>query len=995
MTDYRLDSLSPRLFEHIIQALALGAISSTVTPFGDGPDGGREATFEGATNYGPENDRWNGYGIIQAKYHVRPQDPGRDGKWACSELKKELKQYTRTKNPRSVPGYYIFATNVVLTPGENGGKDQFRKILSDFASQRNLEFDIWDYDKLRVLIDRDEAVRRAYLAWITPSDVLAELCDYLGGRKKDYYKLILRYLQRELLADQYARLEQAGHTADEAIPLSQVFIDLPTSLRPVARENPRRHDPDEGLRFVARVVLESGVSLRGQNLEKHQQKANVDSNTLQLDRVGRQVLIGGPGQGKTTVAQYICQVFRCAILADVSSAHLDAEVQSTLHDFMEMWTGEGYPVPSARRLPFRIVLSDFAKKLAAGDINSLMGYLASRLCANTDISITAQEVEQIISDYPTIIILDGLDEVPSSTNRDDVMAAVTNFSIDVATGNLDSYLIATTRPQGYNDEFSPRQYVHHYLMPLSREDALGYGDKLARIRFGGNIDRFNKVCSRLRRAAEKPATAKLMETPLQVTILTLLVDRMGDPPEERWNLFREYYQLIYERETERDIASVQVLKDHHLDIDAIHRRVGIALQVESERSGGTDARLTFEQFGQIVEDYLVEEGHVGAELYNLKRQIIDAAANRLVFLVGLEAGQVGFEIRSLQEFMAAEGIIDGNDETIRGRLRAIASSSHWRNVFLFAAGKCFSERRYLRDTIQAICAELNDDPNDESLRILLVGSTLALDLLEDGPARRTPLTRSSLTRLALQLLGTPFRDVSRIAAVCEDGTRYMYLEDLRERIGPEESLSSRQAWVCLTILVDRYGGEFEDLARERLASRDISDEEAENAIEVASGQNSWLTKALFDVLVKRAIPLDGLAVEIEEAADSEASGGVRQFGPWEVPGYPQWLEWYVDYLDISYSVQNGSQIRFVDSQARPAYHASINRLNEASNRMFIAPAGVPETDNWQFVQCISRFCETPSPESLAAAVRAARFPPPTLFSEECFLITSRGPWPKF
>ena len=40
------------------------------------------------------------------------------------------------------------------------------------------------------------------------------------------------------------------------------------------------------------------------------------------------------------------------------------------------------------------------------------------------------------------------------------------------------------------------------------------------------------------------------------------------------------------------------------------------------------------------------------------------ALNRLVFLVGLEEDRIGFEIRSLQEFMAAEALMNGGDEQV-------------------------------------------------------------------------------------------------------------------------------------------------------------------------------------------------------------------------------------------------------------------------------------------------------------------------------------------
>ena len=42
---------SPDTFEQFIRALALKVIGPGTTIFGNGPDGGREATFQGKVNY--------------------------------------------------------------------------------------------------------------------------------------------------------------------------------------------------------------------------------------------------------------------------------------------------------------------------------------------------------------------------------------------------------------------------------------------------------------------------------------------------------------------------------------------------------------------------------------------------------------------------------------------------------------------------------------------------------------------------------------------------------------------------------------------------------------------------------------------------------------------------------------------------------------------------------------------------------------------------------
>jgi hypothetical protein len=991
LTDYRLDRLSPRLFEHVIQALASGAITSTITPFGDGPDGGREATFEGPTDYGPASAPWNGYGIIQCKYKVRAATPKQDAEWACRELRKELKQYSRAKNPRPVPEYYVFATNVVLSPGDGGGKDAVLKVLQEFASKYGLKgIDLWDYDKLRVLIDRDESVRTSYMAWILPSDVIVELCKMLKGSQQDYYKIILRYLQRELLADQYAQLEQAGHSADEAIPLAQVFIDLPTTARPSSGSQAASHSSqDESPRFVAHIVQEAGHSLRVLNSDAAPNNIERQVNLAKHIRPGRYVLIGGPGQGKTTIAQYICQMFRYALLADVPPERLEPSVTAALEDLSAHSDEQGLTTPAARRLPFRVVLSDFAKSLASGETDSLMGYLATRLCAKSHIKISAEEIERVLSEYPSVIVLDGLDEVPASTNRDEVVSAVTNFSIDVTTGNLDVFLIATTRPQGYNEEFSPRYYAHRYLSPLSASDAIRYGTRLAKTRFGSNEDRFTKVVTRLRRALSKVATARLMETPLQVTILTLLVDRMGDPPEERWSLFKEYYQLIYERETERDIPSVAVLKSHRTDVDVIHRRVGLALQLESERSGGTDARLTLIQFGSLIDAYLREEGHEGESLESLKAAIIDAAANRLVFLVGLEAEQVGFEIRSLQEFMAAEGLTDGTDGDIEDRLRAIAATSHWRNVFLFAAGKCFSERRHLRAAIQAICAELNEDPDRESLRVLHSGSELALDLLEDGPARKVPMTAGPMTRLAIQLLGTPFREVARLAGICEEGTKYIFAEDLRWRLLEHPAGRTPGVWGCLAALIDRFGSEFELLGREAIAQKPLSIAEFNEAAEVTPQNSKWLSDLLFDFVVQNR-PVLEIGLIYSESDDDDESLIDNASAIWPPSSYPSWLSWYAHLSTMVWAIQHTSSMRIM-IDGKQEYSTVFNRTNCEVDVFLAVPKDLPTGPLWDTLGSIGAFCKSPSASSLSAALRAVESG--TEFLGHWDMLRFQLPWP--
>lgn len=989
MTDYRLDGLSARTFEHLVQSLALKAITSTVTPFGDGPDGGREATFDGATHYGPEAAHWDGYGVIQAKFLQRPKSSSQDGNWIVKELGNELRKYSRGRRRARRPfDYYIIATNATLSAVENSGaKDRVIKLLEDFVKANGLKgYDIWDYDKIRILLDNNESVRKAYAAWITTGDVLMQISDWLTEHRADYHKLIVNYLQKELMSDQYAKLEQAGHTAEEAIPLAQVFVDLPIAERAyVTSERPSSLQRDELKNFVEFIAARAERPLASQVIED-----DIDS-TLQ-PAPGRFVLIGGPGQGKTTLGQYVCQMFRCSLLKDVPTTLLDLEARKVMQAFAARSTNEAPRIPRARRLPLRVVLSDFAAALAENRTSSLLTYLTEAFCKRTNSDLSPCEFEALIVDYPTVLVLDGLDEVPASSNRDQVLAAVQDFSVDIASSQMDALIIATSRPQGYNEDFSPDIYQHLWLAPLPPDKALEYGANLARVRFADDSDRIEKVVGRLRVASRAPATARIMRTPLQVTILTLLVDRRGQLPQERWALFDEYYTLIYQRETERDIPAAAILRERKEDIDAVHRLVGLLLQVESEISGSTDAKLTTDQFSKVVELYLSSEGNKGDALISLRDSIIEGAANRLVFLVGLESGQVGFEIRSLQEFMAAEGLLDAQDGLVQSRLRAVAGNANWRNVTVFAAGKVFAERRYLRDTVESICVDLNDDDSDRASRITLAGSELALDLLEDGPVARQPAKSRSLTRVALRLLQIPgIHFPRRLAGVYQESTKDIFIQELYRSFSGGDVESRKNSWLCLDALIQAGAMDSGDLAQRALVEYPP---DAETVAVILSEDSSPL-RGWREEFARSVLP----ATDPSEIRRFNVTLGRARYGTRRKRHSPHkatWVDAALETVLLRPGDDEFKSLRVLNGDGkRSVGEATIFGMlqSQQSSRVLreLKSMPTPRHPMWEVAQKIALFEELPSKERLADAIRIVENRLQS--SKDYFLIPAIGSWP--
>ena len=98
------------------------------------------------------------------------------------ELSKDLEKFSDPKRKLRRPEYYIFATNVTLTPvWQVGTQDKAYEALRKAAVKLGLkDFRVWDYDYLCRMLDLHDGVRKCYAHLLTPGDVIAELHAFLG-----------------------------------------------------------------------------------------------------------------------------------------------------------------------------------------------------------------------------------------------------------------------------------------------------------------------------------------------------------------------------------------------------------------------------------------------------------------------------------------------------------------------------------------------------------------------------------------------------------------------------------------------------------------------------------------------------------------------------------------------------------------------------------------------------------------------------------------------
>jgi hypothetical protein len=592
------------------------------------------------------------------------------------------------------------------------------------------------------------------------------------------------WLAEQLLADTYAKLSQGGH-AESQVPLRRVFVDLPVADRPWG-------DDQEGRRYLLAGLLRSApASLQELGEARREVPRSSGSYSATL-------LIGGPGQGKSTITQLACQLHRAALLKPMA-AELTMRQRDLVDSFFDLREDDPIVPPASPCLPLQLALPELAAWLAAAERLKSPEPLALRFLADRpsgrQSGLSAGTLLQLAAHLPALLVLDGLDEVGAASDRARVVEAARELLAALPDTRLQ--VLATTRPQGYTGELAGLGLKERYLLPLSREEALRYADRLVRAMEVGADERARRL-SRLEEAAEEPSSRALMTTPLQVTILTALVQH-GRAPRERWRLFFSYFSHVYQREIDRESYASRLLQERRPQIERLHGRVGLLLQVEAEREGGATSRMPRARLLEVVDTVLAEEGIEGDERGLLAADIVKAAESRLVFLVEPEPGAFGFELRSLQEMMAAWALTSGRDRDVLARLGVVARAPLLRNTLLFAASRLFSDGSPLREELPRICREMDDE--DALGRLALPGALLALELLEEGSVSTQPKHARALMMEAARLLDLPpSEDHLRLARVVNRDTAGVLREAIEARALGERGLS---AWICLVEATNR------------------------------------------------------------------------------------------------------------------------------------------------------------------------------------------------
>jgi nucleoside-triphosphatase THEP1 len=715
MPKYNLDSLGHQEFEHLCQSLIQQIIGPGAKIYGAGSDGAREATFQGRAPYPSVKQQWDGQWIFQAKFHdVQQIGPKEARRRVLIDLEEELRKITeKYKHPCD---NYILMTNVSLSPAfQSGVKDKIdTRIIPKFQKAiKNIH--VWGAEELSCFLDAHPTIRKAYAHLLVPSDVIARLLGLIEKEESDIDEIVRLYCCACYNHEKSAALDDAGDVDDKPVDLQRIFIDLEVKSSPLPKEI---------------QLLEPLPTWLKQAWDEERVSA---LSYLLDDSVRYIVIVGGPGKGKSTLGQYIAQIHRARLIGKVNdfSQHV-AEIQSCIV-----------------RIPFRILLKEYAQWISSqSESDSLFHYIATTVTQECTKKVSAEDIHRIVKTNPVLLILDGLDEVSEKKLRARVLSNINSFAaqvVDVFKGDL--RIVATTRPYGYSEEFDPRHYLHLSLDNLSEKKTLEYARLWTIAREPNPKDR-DRISTTFQACLKDRVVGVLTQTPLQVTILLVIIRAGGTPPKQREELFERYMDIIYQREIKR---RPELLTTDRELIYGLHKFIAYVLHKRAEKDI-TAALMDISEFKQKVQEYLAHTAPLleGEQLERKMNQIIAEASQRLVLIESPQAGKIGFGLTTIREFFAAAHLVDTAKDTRERdlRFRAIATHPHWRNVALFFAGRVGRTLPGEAPSMIDVCRLIDTDRAD---RYLKRGAKLVAEIVDDRDLRE-PYNEIGALQYCLTLL---------------------------------------------------------------------------------------------------------------------------------------------------------------------------------------------------------------------------------------------------
>ncbi len=716
--NYYYEALNDQSFEKLVHALIVSAHPEAICLPVRQPDGGRDAFY-----YHDTVDRKN-FVVFQVKFSNNPKDKSeRD---VISSLIKSEQSKVKELISKGATHYY-FVTNVQGTGHlDSGSIDKVNKVLTNTFEIPTF---VWWRDDIDSRLDNESDIKWSYPEICRATDVL----QFLVHRTEDKDGLeaaraITAYIGKQFGDDRDVKFKQV----ELKRRITDLFIDIPVGHKASRRERGRAQSETKELRQVEEYLdrlyeFEDFDEDDGYQSIHHGLAACFLLNMPFGKGTSRFVLEGAPGQGKSTVTQFICQINRLKLLPTRRS-----DLSSVNEIFVKATT----------RSPFRVDLRDYAAWVSGrhpyakqGEIappeegqRSLESFLTMQIMwGSGGLTLSQNDLLDFLARAHSIIILDGFDEVADIRSRVRVVEEICAAADRLDAHALSLQIIVTSRPAAFANSpgFPEDDWVHLELNDLKRSNIKAYQIKWAEAQ-DLTKDEKEALASTLEEKLRQPHLRDLSRNPMQLAILLQLMHVQGAAlPDKRTALYEEYMKIFLNREVEKK----QILGDHRELILSIHGLLAWVLQVQAETGQGSGS-ITMEELKVEVANYLASEEHEP----DLANSLMAGTVERVGALVSRVQGTFEFEVQPLREYFAARHLHKTapyspprrpKKGTRPDRFTALARNSYWTNVTRFFCGF------YDVGELPSLVEELVNIGEEPDYKLITQPRRLALMLLAD------------------------------------------------------------------------------------------------------------------------------------------------------------------------------------------------------------------------------------------------------------------------
>jgi len=712
------------------------------------PDGGRDAVLPANTEFGKEE-----FIVFQVKYARDPSKIENVSEWLLDKTEGERQKIERLKS-RGAKEYFLI-TNVAGTAHLGGGSIDLT--LSALKREIGIPIHCWFRDELNRLLDGQWDIKLRYPEVLSGHDFFRLLVEH-GAH--DEHERRLNAL-RAFLADQYEEDVQVKFKQVELQnKLLDLFIDLPFRVTFRKRERGIDYSELRSEHETARLFYDerSAILTNEDDNDDTSGTASLLLSEWGQKRLRQVVVEGAPGQGKSTLAQYMCQVHRIRIL-------------DKRNDLEKLPPKDRH---SALKIPFKVDLRDLAAWLAGSDPfetlspdqhsaepRSMESFLARLVRLHSGgIRFDVNDLLQLSKLAPLLIVLDGLDEVVEIKQRSDVVTAVTRALPRIRENCPELGVIITSRPAAFANSpgFDTSNFPHIELLSVKRSQISRYAERWMEVR-GLNKRERDEFRSILQEKMTAPHLRDLSRNPMQLAILLSLILTQGSAlPDKRTNLYDDYVDMFFSRESAKSAA----VRRHIVLLKDLHRFLGWTLHANAETSRTkSSGRISADELRATLNEYLLAEGHPT----EIVEEIFGAMLERVVMIVPRIQGTYEFEVQPLREYFAARFLYDTASYSPTGkekkgtkpdRFDAVARNFYWLNVVRFLAG-CFSKGELL-DLADRVKALIQDAQVGKTRHPIVLTAMLLSDwVFEQSPKAVSQLVDLLSSPNSMQLMLAPSR----------------------------------------------------------------------------------------------------------------------------------------------------------------------------------------------------------------------------------------------